>query len=367
MSTDSLPEEPAAPNSGVGTTQYPPPPPAPPPPPYLGLVRPVNGRYIAGVCAGLARATNTDPVLWRILLPALTLLGGVGLLIYVVGWLLIPSEGDPVSPFESLIGRGRSSTAPWLAAVLTTVAVFAFVGMFGHSPGGGALLFAVAVGVLVLVLSGKRSGPPSASPPVPPAPRPTAARRIVFSLMLLAVGGLALLDLANVAVVPAGAYFALALAVLGVGMMVAAFFGRVRGPVTLGIVLLLGLAISGAADTADMRELDLRPASLSDLSDSYTCDTARLTLDLTQLNFSGADRTVDITVDVGSIRVLLPSDVDTTVSAKVDVGNAYAFGSRASGIDPDRITATDLGSDGAGGGSLHINANVDVGKIEVLR
>ena len=30
------------------------------------LARPRHGRYVAGVCGALGRATNTDPVLWRI-------------------------------------------------------------------------------------------------------------------------------------------------------------------------------------------------------------------------------------------------------------------------------------------------------------
>src|SRR6266540_4210113 len=54
----------------------PPPPPGgfPPPPPgtagwatRYGLVRARQGRMLAGVCAAIGRATNTDPVLWRVL------------------------------------------------------------------------------------------------------------------------------------------------------------------------------------------------------------------------------------------------------------------------------------------------------------
>ena len=90
---------------------FPPPGGFPPPPPgtggfatRYGLVRPARGggRMVAGVAGALGRATNTDPVLWRVLFAVLILAGGLGLFAYVVGWLLIPAEGDTGSPLESL-------------------------------------------------------------------------------------------------------------------------------------------------------------------------------------------------------------------------------------------------------------------------
>src|SRR5205814_2152264 len=61
---------------------FPPPGGFPPPPPgtggwatRYGLVRPARGRVLAGVCAAIGRATNTDPVLWRVLFAVLTLAG----------------------------------------------------------------------------------------------------------------------------------------------------------------------------------------------------------------------------------------------------------------------------------------------------
>ena len=73
----------APPTSGPPPGAGPPPPwgyGSPPPPgaagftSRYGLVRPRKGRYLAGVCAAIGRATNTDPVLWRVLLAVLGLL-----------------------------------------------------------------------------------------------------------------------------------------------------------------------------------------------------------------------------------------------------------------------------------------------------
>src|SRR5690606_40663132 len=76
-----------------------------------GLVRPLQGRYVAGVCAAVGRATGTDPVLWRVVLAVLVCFGGVGLLIYLLLWLGLPEEGDTATPIESLFGQGRSATS----------------------------------------------------------------------------------------------------------------------------------------------------------------------------------------------------------------------------------------------------------------
>ncbi|MGW4943439.1 PspC domain-containing protein [Actinoplanes sp. NPDC004185] len=58
-----------------------------------GLVRPREGRMLAGVCAGLARRFGLDPWLTRVLF-ALTLfvIPGSQILIYPVLWILMPSE-----------------------------------------------------------------------------------------------------------------------------------------------------------------------------------------------------------------------------------------------------------------------------------
>jgi phage shock protein C len=57
------------------------------------LVRPMEGRKLAGVAMAFANYFNIDVTLIRVIL-ALTLVPGgfPGLLIYVLCWILIPSE-----------------------------------------------------------------------------------------------------------------------------------------------------------------------------------------------------------------------------------------------------------------------------------
>jgi phage shock protein C len=55
-------------------------------------------RMIAGVAGGLANYFDTDPTLVRILFVLLTLLGGggLGILVYIVLWIVMPEPFDVV-------------------------------------------------------------------------------------------------------------------------------------------------------------------------------------------------------------------------------------------------------------------------------
>ncbi len=57
-----------------------------------GLVRPRQGRWIAGVCAGLALRFGLPVSLVRLLFVLSVLLPGPQFLVYVVLWLLMPNE-----------------------------------------------------------------------------------------------------------------------------------------------------------------------------------------------------------------------------------------------------------------------------------
>jgi phage shock protein PspC (stress-responsive transcriptional regulator) len=57
-----------------------------------GLVRPRNGRWIAGVCAALADRFGISRRVMRLLFVLSIVLPGPQVLIYVLLWILIPSE-----------------------------------------------------------------------------------------------------------------------------------------------------------------------------------------------------------------------------------------------------------------------------------
>lgn len=73
------------------------------------LYRPRDGRVVAGVCAGLAAYFGVDPTLVRLAFALVTVFGGLGVLIYLCAWVVIPEEGgDGSSIAETFVNQRRS-------------------------------------------------------------------------------------------------------------------------------------------------------------------------------------------------------------------------------------------------------------------
>jgi phage shock protein PspC (stress-responsive transcriptional regulator) len=49
-------------------------------------------RWFGGVCGGIAKLTGMEAWAWRLLFAALFICAGVGLLLYVLLWIFVPSE-----------------------------------------------------------------------------------------------------------------------------------------------------------------------------------------------------------------------------------------------------------------------------------
>ena len=64
--------------------------------PALGAVnrlrRSRGDRWIAGVCGGVAAITGVESWIWRLVLVALALFGGTGVLLYLLLWIFVPDE-----------------------------------------------------------------------------------------------------------------------------------------------------------------------------------------------------------------------------------------------------------------------------------
>ena len=144
-------------------TEYPattPVPPAPRPP----LRRSQSDRVLAGVAGGFARWLGIDPVIVRVVLVVLAIFGGSGVLLYLIGWLFIPDDGQPASPAERFIEQSRrpNSTARTVlivvGVVLAVILFGALVGSVFNGWGGGSVLLLLAAGAAVLYLVNR---PPS--------------------------------------------------------------------------------------------------------------------------------------------------------------------------------------------------------------
>ncbi|MFD7592852.1 PspC domain-containing protein [Kitasatospora sp. NPDC059812] len=68
---------------------------APPEPERPPLTRTEHHRVVAGVCGGLGRHLDIDPVVFRVVTVVLCLSGGLGLFLYGLAWLIVPTEPVP--------------------------------------------------------------------------------------------------------------------------------------------------------------------------------------------------------------------------------------------------------------------------------
>ncbi|MEV6800820.1 PspC domain-containing protein [Micromonospora rifamycinica] len=505
---------PTAPTPPTGGDDAPRPPGAYPPPSggagftsRYGLVRPRDGRYLAGVCAAIGRATNTDPVLWRVLLAVLGFFGGVGILVYVAAWLIIPGEGDSASPLESMLGRGRSSMSPITVIVLTILVAVSFGYIVTDAFRAVLLGAAILIGGALLLNRESRADVPAAGPggpppgpvtppgPVPPvgypapapftpaapaapfpsragapavwpaartggpegwpaqartaplpawppatpmeitatradapnwpprAPRPggptvppvavppppgtgyrppfaphgpyagggapvappaprvkppkkpkerSALGAATFSLIFLAVGVVAILDLLDVFPIGAAGYFAAVLATIGLGLLVGTWFGRARWLIALGLVAAAALGVATVAESYDrVRGVDgavtWAPTSYRELADRYENSFGDATLDLRAVDFDKQDTDLTVVVNFGEALIVVPPNVDVTAVTNVKAGEATVFGQRTAGLEGRARQLTDLGQNGPGGGTLRLTVQVNAGNLEVTR
>jgi phage shock protein PspC (stress-responsive transcriptional regulator) len=74
------------------------------------LVRTHNGRMIAGVCSGVGDSLGIDPNIVRLALAVFTVFGGAGILVYALGWLLLPEEGKETSIVQDMINKQQQKT-----------------------------------------------------------------------------------------------------------------------------------------------------------------------------------------------------------------------------------------------------------------
>jgi hypothetical protein len=196
---------------------------------------------------------------------------------------------------------------------------------------------------------------------------------LTLSAMLVALGVLAAVDTTTGAHLPHGAYPATALAVLGVGLLVGAWLGRARGLVWFGVVLAVLTLVAALTSPWQDRigngqvDLNLRPTSVAELPAHADYSAGQVRYDLTAVPFAGQAAHLGAQIGFGEIVVTVPADVDLTVHASTGVGaidllNADTRG----GFGTDR-SLTDLGADGAGGGTLDLDLQAGFGHVEVRR
>ncbi|MGK2875567.1 MAG: PspC domain-containing protein [Nocardioides sp.] len=318
-----------------------------------GLRRHPSEKMIAGVASGIARHLDIDPLVVRITLAVLTFLGGAGLIIYVAGWLFLPTrDGEVTGPAMVDLDPRSRVVIVWAAVGIAVLAMIR--GSFSNWnfpwwPLAGALIFIAVVSLQ------RRSGTRGSGGP------------LLFwfgvGLAAVALGALGVVDLSGADIV-ASAYPALALAVIGAMLLLGAFWGRAGGLILVGLLAMGALGVTTVVERFEGRVGDLHatPTDAALVEDSYQVRVGDVVLDLTQVSdLEELDgRTVEVVGGLATVEVIVPGDLAVTVEATSDrLGSIDLFGQQTDGWQAELS-----GGIGAGDG-LHLDLSVGVGEIIV--
>jgi phage shock protein PspC (stress-responsive transcriptional regulator) len=272
---------------------------------------------LAGVAGGLAERFDVDVSLVRVVFVVLACAWGLGLVVYLAMWALVPKEGVVDGPSGDAIAA--EPTSSWLAAVLLGgVLVFGLLVATswwqGPRWGGGLSLFwLVLLGVLAIVaLRHHGSG---ASP----------GASLGRVLVLLGVG------MVTIAIVAAGAFFAL-------------------------------VASTGVPFTGGVGDRVYQPATLAQVQPAYRTSIGSLTVDLRRVHFTHTTMHVTASVAVGVLTVEVPPGVVVDVSAHSGFGNVVA-----SPGDLQTFSALAAGRAAPSHPQLELVAEAGVGQVRLIR
>jgi phage shock protein PspC (stress-responsive transcriptional regulator) len=375
--------------------------PSSPEPASPDLERPTLHPY-RGVCSALARTTGTDVLLWRVLFIVLAFFDGLGILLYLVGLLTIPREGEPHSVAERLLrGPNRRLRRDEILLVVLTVIVGG--NMIDH--GNNLVALAVIAAVALLFLHGRPDRPvePVGTPPlvrpniplpmdplpssvtvkVAGPPRPNSALGpLTLGLAAVVAGFLVLLNTAGSAGIEPEAIIASALAVVGAGLVVGAWWGRSSLLVLTAILLALALGATNVGRPvveAGVGDRTWTPHGAAD----YRLGVGDATLDLRNMVIGDGVPVVKARVDVGELTVIVPSAVRVTVDMHAEVGELSVSGLGLNGTLVERLQdrGVDLGTNDlsghdvdreitigpAGPTQIQVDASVRFGQITVIR
>jgi phage shock protein PspC (stress-responsive transcriptional regulator) len=291
------------------------------------LTRTRGDRVIGGVCGGLGRYFNVDPLLFRIGAVALVFVGGAGLLLYLAALLLVPNEGEaaPIAPGAQGGNRG------WVIAGVVVALLFAFPFLLagGFLFAGIGIPFAVLVGAGVLVwwlVSGE--GPSGSAGDI--------ARRAALGVAVV-IGCFVLFFVAGFGAAAGPNWLVPTLVVAAGGAIAAgAFLKPVRWLVPPAMTIALAAGVVAAADIdfdGGIGQREYRPGSSVDLREHYDLGIGELVVDLRDTDLPKGDVPLDLDVGIGEARVIVPDDVCVATNAEVGAGNIAIFGRDHGGID----------------------------------
>ncbi len=180
--------------------------------------------------------------------------------------------------------------------------------------------------------------PPQRAAMVPPS-RPFTPRTpptlflATMSVVLIAVGGLATVHAGAGLDIAPEVYPALALGIVGAGLLVGARWGRSIALVPIGLLMAVALLATAVFPDGPMGDIRRTPSSAAAVESSYSLGAGTLRLDLSGVSDPDEllGRTISIDGGLGQVRVILPPDLAVTVEAEINGGQIRILGEETSG------------------------------------
>jgi phage shock protein PspC (stress-responsive transcriptional regulator) len=286
------------------------------------LHRSREDRMIAGVCGGLGRYFDLNPVFFRVGFVVLALLGGSGILVYGAAALVIPDEGRRDSIAVEALRNRRAR--PWPLVGLGLVAIASIV-LLSHAslwPESDFLWIVVLIVGGALLWAHTRDLSPTPEDSSAPAPGTRRGRRILRAA-------------------------AVTLAALVVAASVAAAYAFASFDLSLG---------------DGIGERSYHVGSADNLRDRYALGIGELDLDLSKLTLPKGETHIDAHVGIGELRIVLPPDVAVRYDTEANYGDVFAFGEEAhghkNGLEGENGTADSV---------LVVHATVGAGEVDLDR
>ena len=314
-------------------------------------------RVIGGVCGGLGRYFNTDPIFFRIGFIALAFLGGAGLLLYLAALLLMPAE-DSGAAVVTPAGEGRNRALVIAGVVVILLFAWPFLLGGGLLAAGLLIPLAVLVGAGVLVWWLVSGEGPSGEPK-------DIARRAALGVGILILCGV--VALAGAFATAAGPDWLVAVLVIAAGaaIVAGAFLKPIRWLVLPAVALALAAGTVSAAGIdldGGVGDRDYLPTSSADLEDRYELGMGELTLDLRDTQLPSGDVPLEVDLGMGEARLIVPEDVCVATTADVGMGNVSFFGRNNEGIDVDFDARPDADGDTT---RIVLDAEIGLGELRV--